>query len=63
MTVREVLRLLHRDGWHVVRQEGSHRILRHGRKKGIVVLAGNPSKDVPRALLHTILKQAGLMDQ
>jgi predicted RNA binding protein YcfA (HicA-like mRNA interferase family) len=29
-------------------------------KKGIVVIAGHPSVDVPLGTLHNILKQAGL---
>ncbi|MGQ0614690.1 MAG: type II toxin-antitoxin system HicA family toxin, partial [Planctomycetaceae bacterium] len=36
MKVREVLRVLHSDGWAIVRQKGSHRHLAHPRKRGLV---------------------------
>lgn len=62
MKVREVLKLLHEDGWQEVRRHGSHRILKHPTKAGMVILAGNLGGDVPKGLLRTILKQAGLED-
>jgi predicted RNA binding protein YcfA (HicA-like mRNA interferase family) len=60
MTVREVLRLLERDGWMLIRSRGSHRQLRHPAKPGIVTVAGKPSLDLLRGTLNSILKQAGL---
>ncbi len=62
MKVREVLKRLEDDGWRVVRQGGSHRVLQHPTKTGNVVLAGNPGNDVPEGLLNEILKQAGLKE-
>ena len=38
MKIRDVLKRLQGDGWHIVRQEGSHRILKHAIKPGIVVV-------------------------
>ncbi len=60
MTVREVLRLLERDGWFLVRNTGSHRQFRHPSKSGVVTVAGKPSLDLPPGTLNSILKQAGL---
>ncbi|MBM4116203.1 type II toxin-antitoxin system HicA family toxin [bacterium] len=60
MLVREVLRLLEREGWQLVRQRGSHRQFRHPRKRGLVTVAGKPSADVALGTLNSILKQAGL---
>ena len=44
----------------MARQKGSHKIFRHPVKRGIVIVAGKPGKDVPRGTLNAILKQAGL---
>jgi predicted RNA binding protein YcfA (HicA-like mRNA interferase family) len=60
MKVRDVLKRLQDDGWQIVRQEGSHRILKHPTKRGIVVVAGHPSKDMKAGTLQSVWKQAGL---
>jgi predicted RNA binding protein YcfA (HicA-like mRNA interferase family) len=60
MKIRDVLKRLNEDGWQVVRQEGSHRILKHPTKRGIVVVAGHPSKDMKMGTLQSVWKQAGL---
>jgi predicted RNA binding protein YcfA (HicA-like mRNA interferase family) len=51
MKIRDVLKRLHDDGWHIVRQQGSHRILKHPNKPGIVVIAGHASKDMKAGTL------------
>lgn len=48
--VREVLDLLHRDGWQQIGQVGSHRQLKHPGKPGRVTVAGRPGDDVPAGL-------------
>jgi len=60
MKIRDVLKRLQDDGWQIVRQEGSHRILKHSVKRGIVVVAGHPSKDMKAGTLQSVWKQAGL---
>lgn len=60
MKVREAIRLLHEDGWFLVRTKGSHRQYHHPRKPGTVTIAGHPSVDIPPGTLNSILKQAGL---
>ena len=62
MKVSELLRLLEKDGWLVVRQRGSHRQLHHATKSGTVTVAGKPSVDVPPGTLNSALKQAGLKE-
>jgi len=62
MKVSELLRLLEKDGWLVVRQRGSHRQLHHSTKSGTVTIAGKPSIDVPPGTLNSALKQAGLKE-
>jgi predicted RNA binding protein YcfA (HicA-like mRNA interferase family) len=62
MKVAELLRLLGKDGWVVVRQRGSHRQLQHPTKPGTVTVAGKPSVDVPPGTLNSVMKQAGLKE-
>ncbi|MXY50260.1 MAG: type II toxin-antitoxin system HicA family toxin [Gemmatimonadetes bacterium] len=38
MKVREFMRRLRADGWIEVRRRGSHRVMRHPTKRGIVVV-------------------------
>ena len=58
--VREAIQLLEREGWRLSRTRGSHRVFKHPDKRGIVVVAGKPSVDIPRGTWNSILKQAGL---
>lgn len=60
MKLRDVLRLLHEDGWVLVRTRGSHQQFKHPTKPGLVTLAGKPSDDLAPGTLNSVLKQAGL---
>jgi predicted RNA binding protein YcfA (HicA-like mRNA interferase family) len=60
MKVRDVVRLLIRDGWVQTSQKGSHRQFEHGTKAGKVTVPGSPSDDIPLGTLRSILRQAGL---
>ncbi|MBD5089243.1 MAG: type II toxin-antitoxin system HicA family toxin [Clostridiales bacterium] len=60
MTAREILKILHNDGWYEVDQEGSHLQLKHPTKSGKVTVAVHGKKDIPPGTLNNILKQAGL---
>jgi predicted RNA binding protein YcfA (HicA-like mRNA interferase family) len=62
MKVREVLRLLHADGWYLVATRGSHRQFKHKIKPGRVTVAGKGSDDLALQTLNSILKQAGLKE-
>lgn len=57
--VSEVLRMLFKDGWYIVRQKGSHRQLKHRSKSGLVTVNGKPSDTLDQYLLNSIWKQAG----
>ncbi|MGL5114518.1 MAG: type II toxin-antitoxin system HicA family toxin [Beijerinckiaceae bacterium] len=61
--VREIIKLLERDGWQQVAMRGSHRQFRHAKKPGRVTVAGKPSADLAPGTLDSILKQAGLKGQ
>ena len=58
MKVREMLKMLHKDGWYEVDQDGSHIQLKHPTKPGRVTVAMHSSKDIPPGTLNNILRQA-----
>jgi predicted RNA binding protein YcfA (HicA-like mRNA interferase family) len=60
MKVRDVIKMIDRDGWLLERTRGSHRHFTHPVKKGIVTVPGNLHKDLAPGTLNSILKQAGL---
>lgn len=60
MKIRDVLRRLQDDGWHEVRRRGSHRVLKHDSKPGIVVVPGHLADEVAPGTLKSIWDQAGL---
>lgn len=55
---RQVLRALQRAGFYVHHQTGSHARLFHKKKSHLRVTIPIHSKDIPRATLLRILKQA-----
>ena len=59
LTARQLLAVLRRHGFEVVRTSGSHALLRHpdGRRTTVPMHAG---RDLGRGLLRKILKDAGL---
>lgn len=59
MTVREILKILHNDGWVKKDCKGSHIQLSHQTKSGKVTVP-NHTGDVPTGTLDSIMKQAGL---
>ena len=63
MKVRDVIRLVERDGWVQTAQRGSHRQFRHPEKPGKVTVAGKPGTEVPPGTLGNIIRQAGLRGQ
>ena len=60
MKSSELVRLLKKDGWFVVRQVGSHMIMEHATKKGQVVCPYHGSNEVGKGLENKIKKDAGL---
>ena len=59
--VSDVVRLVRRDGWRLVRTRGSHRQFHHPMKAGTVTISGKMSDDVRPALLRSVKRQAGLL--
>ena len=62
MKVREVIKLIERDGWRLVATRGSHRQYKHPTKPGRVTIAGQGGHDLPPGTLNSILKQAKLKE-
>lgn len=60
MKVREIIRMLERDGWRHVRTSGSHRQFQHSSKPGTITIAGNLGTDMPLGTFRSILKRAQL---
>ncbi|MFM9905216.1 MAG: type II toxin-antitoxin system HicA family toxin [Pyrinomonadaceae bacterium] len=60
MKVKEVIKIIERDGWYLVRIRGSHRHFHHPSKVGTVTVAGKESIEMPIGTLNSVLKQAGL---
>ncbi len=59
MKAREILKILHKDGWYEVNQEGSHVQLKHPTKLGKVTVPKH-SGDIALETLKRIYQQAGL---
>ena len=60
MKSNELIRLLQKDGWFVIRQSGSHMILQHRTKKGQIVCPNHGSHEVGKGLEKKIKKDAGI---
>ncbi len=64
MKYREIVQVVERDGWHLFRQNGSHRHYAHSTKPGVVTIAPHGmNADIPPGTLNAILKQAGLKNE
>lgn len=61
MTFREIIKILHDDGWRELpgRTKGSHIQLGHPTKPGRVTVPKHGG-DIPLGTLNSILRQAGL---
>jgi len=61
LTAAELVRVLERGGWKVVRQKGSHRRLENPEKpRNAVTVAVHAGRDLPEGTVRAILRRAGL---
>ena len=60
MKVRDAIKLIEQDGWHLARTRGSHRQYKHPTKPGTVTIAGRENIDLAPGTWNSILRQAGL---
>lgn len=63
MKIREVIKMIEKDGWYLVKVKGSHRQYKHSSKKGLVTISGHLNDDIGKGTLNSILKQAGLKQE
>lgn len=63
MKVRDIIKMLEKDGWYQVAVKGSHVQYEHPSKPGRVTIAGRRSHDLAPGTLNSILKQAGLKEE
>jgi predicted RNA binding protein YcfA (HicA-like mRNA interferase family) len=57
---RELIRLLERHGWEVVRVEGSHHILVKPGREEVISVPVHGSKDIKAGMAHHILRLADI---
>ncbi|MCW3982554.1 MAG: type II toxin-antitoxin system HicA family toxin [Candidatus Bathyarchaeota archaeon] len=55
----QLIKILEKEGFHVIRQKGSHVILINQEKTRIVIPM-HPGKDIKPGLLRAILREAGI---
>jgi predicted RNA binding protein YcfA (HicA-like mRNA interferase family) len=60
MKIRDVIKIIEKDGWYQVYQKGSHRQHKHATKKGRVTIAGHPGDELAPGTLNSVFKQAGI---
>ena len=59
MKAKDIIKLIEKNGWFLVRQKGSHKQFKHSVKKGLVTIAAHKmSDDIAKGTLNSILKQA-----
>jgi predicted RNA binding protein YcfA (HicA-like mRNA interferase family) len=63
LKIREIIKIIKKDGWYMVAQKGSHKQFKHLIKPGRVTIAGNPGDDIATGTLNSILKQAGIKQE
>jgi predicted RNA binding protein YcfA (HicA-like mRNA interferase family)/predicted RNase H-like HicB family nuclease len=59
MNSRIIIKLLKKDGWNKVDQDGSHVQFKHPLKRGRVTVP-HPTKDLPISTLKSIERQSGI---
>jgi predicted RNA binding protein YcfA (HicA-like mRNA interferase family) len=60
MRVRDVIKMIEKDGWYHVDTRGSHRQFKHPRKAGRVTVPGKLADELAPGTLNSVLKQSGL---
>ena len=58
--VKEIIKLIEKDGWFLVKTRGEHRQFKHPTNKGKVTVPGKLSDDLALNTAMSILNQTGL---
>lgn len=59
MKVKEIVKIIEREGRYLKRTKGSHRQYKHNEKKSLVTVSGHFNDDIAIGTLRNIFKQAG----
>ena len=62
LSARKLIKILERNGFIKIRQEGSHIFFKHANGRTTVV-PNHPGKDIGKGLLRTILDETNLIVQ
>jgi predicted RNA binding protein YcfA (HicA-like mRNA interferase family) len=58
MKARDLIKMIEKDGWFLVRQKGSHRQYKHKLKTGLVTVAAHKMSDeIATGTLNNILNK------
>ncbi|MBK6860668.1 MAG: type II toxin-antitoxin system HicA family toxin [Saprospiraceae bacterium] len=60
MKCSELYRILLKEGWYPISQNGSHVKLKHAHKDKIIIFPNHGSQEIGKGLLIKILKDAGI---
>jgi predicted RNA binding protein YcfA (HicA-like mRNA interferase family) len=63
MKVRDVIKMIEKDGWYLVATKGDHRQYKHAEKPGRVTIAGHFSHDIAPGTFNSVLKQSGIKER
>ncbi len=58
MKVKEIIKIIEKDGWHLKETKGSHRQYKNFVKTGRVTIPGKLNDDIHPKTLKSIFKQA-----
>lgn len=60
LTAKEVLKILHKNGWIIIGQRGSHVQLKHNENPGKITVPSHGNKTIHPKVIKSIFKQAGI---
>jgi mRNA interferase HicA len=61
MKCSEAFRILQKDGWYVISQNGSHVKLQYNTKEGIIIFPNHGSQELGKGLVRKLFKQSGII--
>ena len=57
---KELISIVESNGWELVRIKGSHYLLKHPKREGILIIPNHGSRTLGKGIAKKILKQAGV---
>lgn len=58
MKVKDIIKMIEKDGWYLVATKGSHRQYKNLNKPGRVTISGHLNDDIAAGTLNSVMKQA-----